>query len=423
MHATIQKLSEKLDINACVHTPDVKNFLHKLFTKIAYANNTKEINHILENRHTDLLILEINDSEIIKNIKNKYPKLEIVLILSSQTIEELKNFLKLNISAIDIKDITSAQEVLFYNIKKINDKRNTHLKITSLEDKVYEFTKLLNVYGENVIASVTDTKGIIKYATQAFCNIGNYKKEDLLGKPHNIIRHPDMPKEIFKDMWDTLKRGEIWKGEVKNRKKDGGFYWVYATISPEYNIQGEIIGYSAIRQDITDKKYVEEMAITDSLTSLYNRYKFDAIINLQLKHIKRNNLQLNFLLLDIDYFKQYNDTYGHAQGDYTLKEVALSMKKRFQRPDDYCFRLGGEEFGVLFYSNTKEDAFNVCNLLRQDVENLQIPHENSKVSKYLTFSAGLYTIDNQNDTQDNLYKCCDELLYTAKENGRNRITS
>ena len=107
--------------------------------------------------------------------------------------------------------------------------------------------------------------------------------------------------------------------------------------------------------------------------------------------------------------------------DTVLLKVALAMRKRFKRPDDYCFRLGGEEFGILFYAHSKEDALEITMCLKQDIEDLQIVHENSIVSSHLTVSAGLYTIDNQNDTQESLYKRSDEVLYQAKEAGRNSI--
>jgi len=92
---------------------------------------------------------------------------------------------------------------------------------------------------DTLIVSETNEKGIIIYANSDFCKIAGYTKDELIGKPHNIVRHPDMPKSAFKDLWDTIKAGKVWNGVVKNSTKDGGFYWVYATIYPSIDINGK----------------------------------------------------------------------------------------------------------------------------------------------------------------------------------------
>jgi aerotaxis receptor len=99
---------------------------------------------------------------------------------------------------------------------------------------------------ETIIVSETDAKGKIIYANEDFCKIAKYSKDELIGKPHNIVRHPDMPKAAFDDLWRTIQSGKIWKGVVKNRSKDGGYYWVNATVYPSQTAEGEI-RYFAVR--------------------------------------------------------------------------------------------------------------------------------------------------------------------------------
>jgi PAS domain S-box-containing protein len=140
---------------------------------------------------------------------------------------------------------------------------NRNIELTSklhneLTEKNEEFENLVASYGKNVIASKTDYKGIITYASDAFLDISGYKREELIGKPHNIVRHPDMPQEAFKQMWETIESGNSWQGEVKNRKKNGDYYHVKATISPIFK-NDNIIGYSAIREDITQQKEIVEL--------------------------------------------------------------------------------------------------------------------------------------------------------------------
>ncbi len=121
------------------------------------------------------------------------------------------------------------------------------------------FKTLYKDFDKNVIASTTDKKGIIIYASEMFCRFSGYAREELIGKNHNIVRHADMPAAIFKEMWKTIESGKTWTGEVKNRVRDGGYYWVYAVITPVFDKNGNIIEYNAIRQDITSKKELEKL--------------------------------------------------------------------------------------------------------------------------------------------------------------------
>lgn len=132
-----------------------------------------------------------------------------------------------------------------------------------LKDKIIKqnkrFETLFNKFDENVIASTTNLKGIITYTSKAFCEISGYSKNELIGSPQSIVRHPDSCSETFKDLWKTIQSGNTWQGEIKNKNKNGNDYWVYAIISPEYDENKNIIGYSAIRQDISSKKKIEEI--------------------------------------------------------------------------------------------------------------------------------------------------------------------
>ncbi|BBP44507.1 PAS domain S-box protein [Thiosulfativibrio zosterae] len=128
-----------------------------------------------------------------------------------------------------------------------------------VKEKTSELQSLVDSFDHNVIASRSDIRGTITYVTEALCQISGYSKEELLNKPHNILRHPDMPRETFADLWNTIQSGKEWRGEIKNRKKDGGFYWTEAIVSPEFDINQNIVGFKSIRHDITAKKEVEEL--------------------------------------------------------------------------------------------------------------------------------------------------------------------
>lgn len=285
-----------------------------------------------------------------------------------------------------------------------------------------ESKKYLEGIDKNVITSSTNAQGFITMVSEAFASISGYSKEELLGKRHNIIRHPDMPNELFEDLWSTITKGIEWKGEVKNRTKTGGFYWVDVIITPNFSLYGKILGYTAIRHDITNKKKIEEIAITDGLTQIFNRRHFDSAFPLKLKEARRDNKNLVFILLDIDHFKQFNDTYGHQEGDYALISVANTLKTILKRPGDFVFRLGGEEFGLIFNAKSAEEAEIFAVHIKNSIESLNIQHSRNSASEYVTISMGLiFILPETTQTADHLYKIADEMLYEAKESGRNNV--
>ncbi|MBN2782561.1 MAG: diguanylate cyclase [Campylobacterales bacterium] len=287
------------------------------------------------------------------------------------------------------------------------------------EKQINDYVKLID---KNIITSSTDLDGNITYVSEAFCEISGYSKDELIGQNHKIVKHPDMSQDVYKELWETVINDKIWRGEIKNRKKDGGYYWVYASISPTYDFYGVKTGYTAIRQDITDKKLIEQISITDGLTNLFNRRHFNELFPKIINSAKRDNGLVSFLIMDIDHFKQYNDTYGHQGGDDVLIRVAKAIKDSLKRADDYCFRLGGEEFGVIFKTDDKQKSQEFANLIRKNIEALKIIHSGNSASEYVTASMGL-VCKNANEIKDDdeVYKEADDLLYKAKESGRNRV--
>jgi len=119
---------------------------------------------------------------------------------------------------------------------------------------------------ETIIVSETDAKGRIVYANEDFCRISKYSKDELIGHPHNMVRHPDMPKAAFEDLWQTVKSGKVWKGIVKNRTKDDGFYWVNATVYPSTTSQGDI-RYFSVRVRPTPDEVEKAEALYETLQS------------------------------------------------------------------------------------------------------------------------------------------------------------
>lgn len=293
-------------------------------------------------------------------------------------------------------------------------KRKLNIKVLELTKTGDKLKQHIAIVDRHVITSSTDPHGRITEASQAFADISGYSKEELIGKSHNIIRHPDVPKEVYRELWATIKNGGTWKGEFINKNKAGDSYWVSATIEPDWDNNGEIVGYTAIREDITDKKRIEELSITDKLTSLFNRQKIDSALIQEFNRVARYGDSLSIIMVDIDKFKNVNDTYGHQAGDRVLTDVATILKTNV-RSTDLPGRWGGEEFLILCPETDGEGA----RLLAEKIRNCIAEHNFSEVG-HLTASFGVST-HRSSDTQEDLIRRADEALYTAKEKGRNRV--
>lgn len=279
-----------------------------------------------------------------------------------------------------------------------------------------------NTLDKYVAISTTDENGIITNVSSAFCNLTGYIKDELIGKNHNLLSSKDTSIELHKELWKDILTIGTWENEIKNINKKGEEFWVNLNINAIKDSDNQIIGFQSYMENITNNKLLYQSSITDSLTTLYNRRFFDEMFPRQIKISKREKTILYFCMMDVDFFKKFNDIYGHQAGDVALQKIANVFKKSLKRPMDYVFRLGGEEFGLLYSVNKKEDGFNIIKKIKQEVEELKIPHLENSASKFVTVSIGVYIIESKEARNvESIYKLCDEKLYKAKEGGRNTI--
>lgn len=356
---------------------------------------------------TDIQMPKMNGLDMIREINNK--KIPIIITTAFSDIDYFLKAIELNVNKFIIKPINlmelvkSIQECIYNDV---------------IRDKLFEKENLLKIVDENVLISITDNKGVIIDTSSAFCELVEYSKEELIGQTHRILKHPDTSEEFYKDMWKQISSGKKFNAEIRNRKKSGEVYWANLTITPVIE-DNEIINYTAIRQDVTNKKKLEILAIEDTLTGVYNRRYFNKIIEKELRRTKRENQNLCLLSIDIDDFKKYNDTFGHPKGDDVLVKVAHTLKTFASRATDFVFRMGGEEFSVLFSGLNVEKSLEFSNDLVKKIENLKIEHINDRV---ITISAGLICM-NANDiiSEEELYRFSDIALYKAKSRGKNQV--
>jgi len=243
-----------------------------------------------------------------------------------------------------------------YGFEKILDKidsTNDKLKDSNKElEKNVAFLKSHQLaMDESSIVSKADLKGNIIYVNDNFCKVSGYTKEEAMGKPHSLLRHPSNKKETFANLWETIKAKKVWKGVLQNRGKSSD-YWVDISILPILDEKDNIVEYIAIRHDITkmihQQQALDNAANTDTLTGLGNRYKLNNDI--------KNSIRPALAIVNIDRFSQINDFYGHEKGDIVIRNLGLHLNKLKNDRDYNLYHLQGDEY-VIFNQNVEKQIF------------------------------------------------------------------
>ena len=390
---------------------------------LKYPIDTKVIHEILD--HREQILSELNLA--VEQLQHKSDE------LSQETINRGILLLILILVVLGIISI-----LIFYPLlEQLKIKHQKILQLNSeLEDTVARRTKrlkkMLDIVNQYVYSTHTDINGVITYTTDAFCELSGYSREELLGKTHSLIGHPDNPSSVFAPLWETILSGNPYQGIVKNRHKNGTDFWLDTYIVPEFDEGKNIIGFQAFRQNITDKMILKELneelekrvaertveieriAVTDALTGLFNRHRFNEELTDALALYKRYQSPIALAIFDIDYFKRVNDTYGHNVGDKVLSTFARLLKKNMRQTDKLA-RWGGEEFVILFMNTEINGAL----LAVQNLLNIIRNHLFEEVG-VVTCSIGLAALT-PSDTPESFLQHADSALYLAKESGRNQV--
>jgi len=273
---------------------------------------------------------------------------------------------------------------------------------------------------QSSIVAITDQMGKITYVNDKFCEISKYSRSELIGENHHILNSGYHTNQFFRDMWRTIRKGNVWMGEVKNKTKDGLFYWVKTTIVPFVDAQGIPYQYIAIRQDITEQKEIGEQilynAYHDDLTGLRNRRGFRDEIGQWISQCKEND-QMALIFLDLNRFKYINDTLGHNLGDQVLCDVANRLKKQLHNKAD-LYRFGGDEFIIVLKNQSKDEVLEFAN----EAINLFIdPFYLCNERLYLAASLGVSLFPKDGQDVETLLKKADSAMYVAKKKGNNAV--
>jgi diguanylate cyclase (GGDEF)-like protein/PAS domain S-box-containing protein len=312
------------------------------------------------------------------------------------------------------------------------------------EERVKLSEERLRAVLDNALESIVtiDQSGIIESVNPATEKIFGFTPAETIGQNVKMLMpEPDRSAhDQYLQNYHTTREAKIIGAgrEVEGRHKDG-------TIFPiELGVTGISVGgrvrYVGVVRDITERKQNEsallaarqelqhvneklrEQARSDALTGIANRRYFDEILNQEMRRTGRSDSPLSLILCDIDYFKPYNDHYGHLAGDRCLQRVAAGIRETFKRAGDLCARYGGEEFAVIMPATSPGDAYLMAERLNQAVWALALPHEASRIADRLSLSVGVATImPGEIASTADIIAAADEALYLAKANGRNRV--
>ncbi len=265
---------------------------------------------------------------------------------------------------------------------------------------------------------ITNKNGEIIYVNEALTKHSGYRKGELIGKTNRLFKSGKHDSTFYEKMYNTIRNKKPFRATFVNTKKDGTDYYEEQTITPILDEDNDKIKYFvSTSRDITEQVKMQEklnmLATKDTLTGINNRYSINKEIDNEIRRVKRYGGSFYLMMIDIDFFKKVNDTYGHDMGDYVLKKFSSIVSDSI-RDTDIFGRWGGEEFMLIAPNQDIKGAMVLAEKIRKNVENFKF-----KKVKHITISIGV-TVYNGSANKEELIKKVDNSLYKAKTNGRNR---
>ena len=342
----------------------------------------------------------------------KFNKVVAVLILYSNELDFFDSEAEILFDKL-VLDITNCLEKIDYEDRRM--KQDNELKLSS-----YAFDSSSPML-------ITDDKNIIIKVNQAFCKILSYSKEELIGQNPRIFKTAHQDKSLVEDIWNNLKINGTWSGDVYNKKSNGDLIALRSTITAIKNDDGKVTNYLAQYMDISEQKdkekILEYQATHDNLTGLPNRLLLTDRIERAITKTVRHNIFGGLIFIDLDNFKEVNDTLGHDVGDILLITVAKKLKECV-REEDTVSRIGGDEFIVLLdnLGNNIADARRNIHFLAQKIKDAlnSITHIQGHVN-VSTPSIGITLFSDSSVSVQDIIKQADTAMYSAKKQGKNTI--
>ncbi|MEA5510623.1 diguanylate cyclase [Crocosphaera sp. UHCC 0190] len=300
-----------------------------------------------------------------------------------------------------------------------------------------------------IITDATHPDYPIMYVNPGFEKMTGYSLKEVKGKNCRFLQGSDRHQPQIEQLHHRIAEGKACCVILRNYRKDGSLFWNEVSLSPVLDESEKVIYYIGVQTDVSTRKRAEEeqqryeaslnkmnrelhdlnyklhrLANLDGLTEVANRRCFDETLEQEWRRLAREKKPLSLILGDIDYFKRYNDTYGHLGGDDCLKKVAKAIANTALRPADLVARYGGEEFAVILPETPHEGATQVAQRILEGIRALNIPHKASDVQPYVTMSLGVATmIPSLELDLKSLIDSADDALFKAKKQGRDQVVN
>jgi diguanylate cyclase (GGDEF)-like protein/PAS domain S-box-containing protein len=319
------------------------------------------------------------------------------------------NLLQLNMEhQLNIEQLNKERELLYSNQKHS-------------EAMIRELTRAIEQ--SPVLVMITDKSGTVEYVNRKVLELTGYRSGELVGQNTQVLQSGHTSVETYKTMWEQLARGNEWRGELLNKNKYGSYFWVSATISSLRDDHNEITHYLAVMEDISQKKAYEALlrhqASYDNLTSLPNRFYGYTQLENAIAKAQKYKKKLAILFLDLDEFKQVNDSMGHAAGDILLKTIA-DRYLALMRAADTIVRLGGDEFMIIVEDLSSNQY---AEELAQKCQSLCVhPFKLEEEEVFISSSIGIALYPEHGSDAKTLMSNADAAMYESKMRGKNNWT-
>jgi len=426
-----------------------KGFLEDSGYQVTDAEDGEQGLVLFHQRIPDLCIVDLrmpkmDGLEVLRRIRQEAPDLPVIVVSGAGTVADSVDALRLGAWDYLIKpvsDLTIVRYAVDQALEKARLKRENKKYREHLEDLVSERTRdlelltiearqaaeKLHIFSLAVEQSasaviISDIDGRIEYVNKRFIELTGYSEQEVIGQNPRILRSDLTPRQTYLDMWNCIRNGQVWRGELLNRKKNGEVYWEEMTITPIIDEQKHITHFLAIQEDISNRKEREasllHMANHDSLTGLPNRLlamdRLEQAINLA----NREALKGALMYLDLDEFKAINDGHGHESGDRVLIEVSKRLQQAVRKTDTVA-RIGGDEYLIILqWLNSIDQSRSVAEKI---LSSLLQPVRLDGFSVSVSASIGVVIFPDDGQDSQLLLRTADTAMYSAKQWGRNRI--
>ncbi|WP_256081685.1 diguanylate cyclase [Massilia sp. YIM B04103] len=411
--------------------PESLSALRKMMVEQGYqtfvANSGERALEIARRVHPDLILLDVvmpgmNGIETCRQLKASPITQRIPVIFMSARTEAEDVVAGFDCGAVDYigKPLRMAEVCA-----RVRTQLQIRISQESQQEQAERLRTIVNNMAEGLL--IIEADGRIQFTNPACDKYLGYAANELAGQSISDLLNPLVAQEYLDYFARYAANPETAYShgtrEVIIRHHNGSSVCMDLTLTPMFLRQPLFIG---LLHDITHHKLSEDAlqraAMIDPLTKIANRRHFDSFLEKEWQRALRSGAALSLVVLDVDHFKLYNDTLGHAAGDVCLQKVAQAINSHALRATDLAARYGGEEFVLLFAETDSDSAYLLAESIRAHIESLQLPHPRSVTSPHITVSIGVATIHpSQLDSTESLFVAADRAMYVAKEGGRNQV--